>query len=98
MSADHIPDHNALWGTWKHRIQDRQRALFPEQKPLYVAVWNYYQTILSLWEQDVGGSSPFTPTSMSVHNVFMLWTLFFIFGLFFGFGFTKPMLAIALDN
>ena len=41
---------------------ERQRATFPEQKPLYVVVWTYSRSILSLWEQDVGGSSPFTPT------------------------------------
>ena len=62
MFADHIPDHNALWGTRKQCGKERQRATFPEQKPLYVVVWIYSQSILSLWEQDVGGSSPFTPT------------------------------------
>ena len=76
MSADHIPDHNALWGTWKHRTQSRRRAIFSEQKPLYVVLWKHSQTIISLWEQDVGGSSPFTPTiflkdisEMSLRNI-----------------------------
>ena len=62
VSPDHIPDHNARWDTWKHRIQDRQRALFLEQKPLNIVLWKHSQTINSLWDQDVGGSSPFTPT------------------------------------
>ena len=62
MSADHIPDHNALWGTWKQCGKERRRATFPERKPLYVVVRIYSQSILSLWEQDVGGSNPFTPT------------------------------------
>ena len=76
VSPDHIPDHNARWGTWKHRIQDRQRALFLEQKPLYIVLWKHSQTINSLWDQDVGGSSPFTPTiflkdisEMSLRNI-----------------------------
>ena len=62
MSADHIPDHNALWGTRKQCGKERQRATFPERKPLHVVVWIYSQSIISLWEQDVGGSNPFTPT------------------------------------
>ena len=61
-SLDHIPDHNARWGTWKHRTQSRRRAIFSEQKPLYVVLWKHSQTIISLWDQDVGGSNPFTPT------------------------------------
>lgn len=76
VSPDHIPDHNARWDTWKHRIQDRQRALFLEQKPLYIVLWKHSQTINSLWDQDVGGSSPFTPTiflkdisEMSLRNI-----------------------------
>lgn len=30
LFADHIPDHNALWGTRKQCGKERQRATFPE--------------------------------------------------------------------
>ena len=30
LFADHIPDHNALWGTRKQCGKERQRATLPE--------------------------------------------------------------------
>ena len=66
--ADHITDHLPFRSIRKQWTGERQRARLSERKGAEKVIFSGNCPYRFVWEQDVGGSNPFTPTKILTEN------------------------------
>ena len=64
IAVDHITDHLPFRSTRKQWNGERRRTRFSEWKGAEKAIFSGKCLHRFVWEQDAGGSSPFTPTKI----------------------------------
>ena len=62
---DHILSHRPPRKAWKQRRQERRRASFSERKGSIIARKGRKNIPTAIWDFDVVGSNPATPTNAS---------------------------------